>query len=80
MLKEKPVNQGVRPKELKKMVLKLLQEERDWIYYKKVEAHRSYMLAMSYYKNLRYASMEDQKRGVTKQQSLISGMTWMDVD
>ena len=46
-----------KSKKFKKALNKLLEDDPDWIYYKKVEAHRSYMLAMSMYKHMRYGKI-----------------------
>ena len=46
-----------KSKKFKKALDKLLEEDPDWIYYKKVEAHRSYMFAMSMYKHMRYGKI-----------------------
>ena len=35
----------------------MLEDDQDWIYYTKVEAHRSYMYAMSMYKHMRYGKI-----------------------
>jgi len=40
----------VNPKELKEF----LSKDKDWNYFKKAEAHRTYLYAMSMYKHLRY--------------------------
>lgn len=45
----------------------LLQLDDDWTYFHKVEAHRSYLKAMSIYKHLRYGSQQGKQK-------------WADVD
>jgi len=55
----------ISPQELNKALM----EDKDWIYYKKVEAHRTYMYAMSLYKHLKYGKKQHQyadDRGLTK--------------
>lgn len=45
---------GGSKKELAVVVKEHLMKEPDWIYYQKVSAHRTYLLAMSVYKHLRF--------------------------
>jgi len=56
-LKNKQVLRSHRskPKKITKQELEqALMEDKDWNYYKKAEAHRTYLYAMSMYKHLRY--------------------------
>jgi len=48
-------NIKVKKKRLEKEIMEQLQEEEDWIYFNKVEAHRTYLLAMSVYKHYKYS-------------------------
>ena len=56
---------------VKKSVLeKELHEDEDWRYYKGVEAHRSYLYALSMYKHLRYTLEGKEKTSkITKNRS-----------
>ena len=36
-------------------------EDKDWVYYKKVEAHRSYMYALSLYKWAKYKKQKNEE-------------------
>ena len=55
--------------QLNKELQKMLLEEDEWIYFSKVEAHRTYLRAMSKYKLKRYTTNK-----------LAKKLTWFDID
>ena len=58
--------EGIKKKRVSKKVVELnLVDDLDYTYYKIVEAHRSYMFAMSKYKHMRYGIITNQQRDWT---------------
>ena len=48
----------MRRKQFKKKILSELSKDRDWQYYRAVEAHRTFMQAQSLYKHLRFGNTQ----------------------
>lgn len=62
VMKEDGEAMGVKPNKLKKKDLDgRLLLDKDWLYYSKVNGHRSFLLAMSMYKHKRYGSKGEQE-------------------